>query len=55
MNALLDQSLVAGVVLASLLYLLLRFRKKKASGKSCGGDCCGGSQSTARALKPKAR
>jgi len=39
MNPLLDQILVAALVLAALAYLAARFLRRK--GKNCGGDCCG--------------
>jgi LPXTG-motif cell wall-anchored protein len=39
MNTWLDQSLVAGTIMAAAGYLLFRFRRKKA-GKACGSGCC---------------
>jgi hypothetical protein len=49
MNPLLDQLAVASIVGAALAFFIVRFLRKRASGKNCGSDCgCG----TAKAGKP---
>jgi hypothetical protein len=45
MNPLLDQLAVAAVVISAAAYFVVRFLRKRAAGKSCGGDCgCGTAQ-----------
>jgi FeoB-associated Cys-rich membrane protein len=49
MNPLLDQMAVAAIICGALAFFVVRFLRKRAGGKSCGGDCgCGGS----KAAKP---
>jgi len=42
MNPLLDQLTVAAIVGGALAFFIVRFLRKRAAGKNCGGDCgCG--------------
>jgi hypothetical protein len=45
MNPALDQLLVAALLLGALGFFLVRFLRKRSSGKACGGDCCGTTKS----------
>jgi len=40
MNPLIDQLLVAALVLGAGAFFVVRYLRKRASGKACGGDCC---------------
>jgi hypothetical protein len=44
MNPLLDQIAVAVIVGGALAYFIVRFLRKRAGGKDCGGGCCGSSK-----------
>jgi hypothetical protein len=39
MNPLVDQWLVAALVLGAGAYFVVRFLRKRAAGKACGNDC----------------
>jgi FeoB-associated Cys-rich membrane protein len=42
MNPLLDQIAVAALITGAVAFFVVRFLRKRASGKSCGSDCgCG--------------
>ena len=41
MNPLFDQLAVAAIVGGALAFFIVRFLRKRATGKNCGGDCCG--------------
>jgi hypothetical protein len=42
MNPLLDQIAVAALICGAVAFFIVRFLRKRASGKNCGGDCgCG--------------
>ncbi|MCE9610987.1 MAG: FeoB-associated Cys-rich membrane protein [Chthoniobacter sp.] len=42
MNPFLDQFAVAALIGGALAFFVVRFLRKRAGGKSCGGDCgCG--------------
>jgi hypothetical protein len=42
MNPILDQLAVAAIVSGAVGFFVLRFLRKRAAGKNCGGDCgCG--------------
>ena len=53
MNPLLDQLAVAAAVLGALTFFVLRFLRKRASGKACGSDC--GCAADKRAIKGAGR
>jgi hypothetical protein len=45
MNPLLDQIAVAALIAGALAFFVVRFLRKRAAGKNCGGDCgCGAAQ-----------
>lgn len=44
MNPTLDQLLVAALILGALGFFVVRFLRRRASGKACGSDCCGTSK-----------
>lgn len=49
MNPLLDQLAVIAIICGALAFFIVRFLRKRAAGKACGGDCgCG----TAKVEKP---
>ena len=39
MNPLLDQLAVGAIVGGALAFFVVRFLRKRAAGKNCGGDC----------------
>jgi len=39
MNPLLDQFAVGILVVGALAFFVVRFLRKRAAGKNCGGDC----------------
>jgi hypothetical protein len=42
MNPLFDQLAVAALIVGALAFFVVRFLRKRAAGKNCGGDCgCG--------------
>jgi hypothetical protein len=42
MNPLLDQLAVTAIVAGALAFFIVRFLRKRAAGKNCGGGCgCG--------------
>jgi hypothetical protein len=42
MNPLLDQLAVAALICGAVAFFVVRFLRKRAAGKNCGGDCgCG--------------
>ena len=43
MNPIFDQVAVVLIVVAALVFLIVRSLRKRASGKSCGSDCACGS------------
>jgi hypothetical protein len=40
MNSLLDHILVASLIAGAMLYFVIGFVKRRASGKACGSGCC---------------
>ncbi len=48
MNPILDQILVAGLVIGAAAFFVVRFLRRRASGKACASDC------GCSATKPKA-
>jgi hypothetical protein len=47
MNPMLDQVAVGVIVAGALAFFVVRFLKKRAAGKNCGGDCgCGVSKAS---------
>ncbi len=45
MNPLLDQLAVAALIVGAAAFFVIRFLRKRAAGKNCGGDCgCGTSK-----------
>lgn len=49
MNPVLDQVAVGLIVAGALAFFIVRFLRKRAGGKNCGGDCgCGTSSSKTR-------
>lgn len=39
MNPLLDQIAVAFIIGGALVFFVVRYLRKRAGGKNCGGDC----------------
>jgi len=47
MNPMLDHVAVGMIVAGALVFFVVRFLRKRAAGKNCGGDCgCGTSKSS---------
>jgi hypothetical protein len=41
MNPIIDHLAVGVIVAGALGFFVVRFLRKRAAGKNCGGDCCG--------------
>jgi hypothetical protein len=44
MNPYFDQFAVAAIVGGALSFFIVRFLRRRAGGKNCGGGCCGTSK-----------